>query len=116
MGMVLVQLTWLEAWNYQRLLESLVPSDLLLSDVATPEDRRVSRHLEQAAAKCQAAQLLVRLRMVRENLDSLLPSSTVLPSQAVVPAPESRGEACTEHSPPDWEQEPRCSIGEIGIC
>ena len=38
-----------------------------------PKARQISRHLELAAAKCQAAQLLARLRMVRDNLDPFFP-------------------------------------------
>ena len=96
MGTILMHLSWLEAWNYQRLLESLVPSEPLPFDVDTSKARRISRHLELAAAKCQAVQLLARLRMVRDNLDPFFPPSAILPPQAAASAPQPQPEPCDE--------------------
>ena len=83
-GMTVVQLLWLEAWNHEQLVGSFAPSsDPLLMELAQPHER-ISRHLELVAAKCHATELLAKVRLLRQTLEARLsaPSATLLIAQS----------------------------------
>jgi len=80
-GLTLVHLMWLEVFNPVQLAEATADPHSLAAIQSSPE-RMTDRYMQLATAKCQAAEALVKLRMVA---DALAARSSVV----VLPPPEA---------------------------
>ena len=99
-GLILVQLSWLEAWNFERTFQELFappdPLEILDNLLSVPQlPSRVAHQRPLAAAKGQAAQLLSMLRHVRQGFEPTFPKSVSVPppSSTAEPAPETTSDA-----------------------
>lgn len=78
-GLTLVHLMWLEVCDHVRLAEAAADPTSLAAVLSNPEEM-IGRHLHLAASKCRAAELLTKLRMVREAFEP--PPAAALPAPA----------------------------------
>ena len=84
-GLTLVHLMWLEICDQVRLADAAADETSLTAVLSDPT-ALIGRHLHLAASKCQTAELLVKLRMVREAFER--PPAAALPPAALsAPAP-----------------------------
>ncbi len=75
LGLTLVHLIWLEVCDHVRMAVATA-DPLSLAATLNDPDAMIARHLNLITAKCQTAELLVKLRLVTDTLNAppLLPS------------------------------------------
>jgi hypothetical protein len=69
LGLTLVHLIWLEVCDHVRMALAAADS-LSLAAALNDPDAMIARHLNLITAKCQTAELLVKLRLVTEALNA----------------------------------------------
>ncbi len=83
-GLTLVHLMWLEVCDQVRMAEAAADPSSLTAILGDPE-AMMGHHLHLAASKFRAAELLVKLRMVREAFEP--PPAAALPAPVHAPMP-----------------------------
>jgi hypothetical protein len=100
-GLTLVHLMWLELCDQAKLVAATDPNSL--DAVLGNAEQLTERHLHLVSAKCQTAELLVKLRLLGETLDTgqlrrgPTPQTSLL-SDASEPLAASQPE-CSRHTP-----------------
>ena len=80
-GLTLVHLMWLEVCDQIHLATATADPSSLDAILKNPEDM-IDRHLHLVTAKCQTAELLVKLRLVTEAIQRPPTTAPSLPSPA----------------------------------
>ena len=92
-GLTLVHLIWLEVCCQVHLAVAAADPTSLAAVLNNPE-AMIARHLELVMAKCQAAELLVKMRLVSQSLQRPSSALPILPppsSTGILPVPGSLG-------------------------
>ena len=77
-GLTLVHLIWLEVCGQVHLAVTAADPTALTAVLQKPEEM-IARHLELVMAKCQAAELLVKMRLVSQSLQRPASALPMLP-------------------------------------